>query len=292
MFKASALSHRFWPVLGILGRHLAATAGATLVTGCMWADVALAQTLNIQPSIVEIDTRNGQGQSVFTVSYVGQGLPLRVRLYSEPFTYGDNGLRPAPNDPRDLTPHLLFAPREIVLRPGQSRAVRVVARVPLTENNTEYRAVVYIENLAEANPPAGEGNQVVGTVGIAIRMGTTVFVRVGNPEATLTVTGVRYTARDRRLLLGLANSGQASTRAIVNWTLSQNGRTIASGTAPGQTIVGQSSRGLAIDYAGSPLDPGTYQLSGQVAWVDQGWALNQYQNPKTLPFSQTFEVKP
>jgi len=251
--------------------------------------MAQAQSLNLIPSIVELNSEGGQSEGVFNIVNVSTTAPVRARLYAEPFSYTDGGFRPEPNSKADLTPYLVFSPRELTVGPGQSRQVRLVTRIPRNMTNKEYRAVVYVQSLTESpdNPNAPK-DVVTATMGFITRIGATVYARQGNTAANLNITGVYYNPKERKILLGVQNTGNGSTRPYIEWTLKQGEKEIVSRVNQPISIVAESSRKFPISYPAKdeqPLPAGTYNFSGKLVWVNKGWALNSKTNQNVLPFN-------
>ncbi len=236
---------------------------------------ALAQ-LSVSPLVIEQSTTQSQAQGVITLYNSGQ-TPSRLRVYAEPFTYGRNGLEVLTESDQDLTPYLLFSPRELVIEPGQTRRVRLVSRLLPSMGDGEYRAVIFTEPL-EAMPSGTDGAMAVG---IIPRIGVTLYVRQGEATPDLAVVSATVRPEDGRIALLVANAGNATARPATDWALAQNGTTLASGSQGETTVIAGGDRNLQIDYAATqdtPLAPGTYTLSGTLIW-----SFND--NQETLPFS-------
>ena len=255
---------------------------------------AQAQSLNLIPGIVELETERGQGKGVFTIRNVSTTSPVRARLYAEPFSYTDLGLRPEPNSKADLTPYLVFSPRELTLNPGQSRQVRLVTRIPEKITDKEYRAVVYVESLTESptNPNVPK-NVAASQMGLVTRIGATVYARQGKVAPSLKVMGANYDPKQRQILLNVENTGNGSTRPHIEWTLKQGDKEVVSRVNGPASIVSESSRKFPINYPAKnekPLSAGTYNLSGKLVWVNKGWALNSQTNQNVVPFNFSLTV--
>lgn len=251
--------------------------------------MAQAQSLNLIPSIVELNSEGGQSEGVFNIVNASTTAPIRARLYAEPFSYTDRGFRPEPNSKADLTPYLVFSPRELTLGPGQSRQVRLVTRIPKDITNKEYRAVVYVQSLTESpdNPNAPK-DVVTVTMGLATRIGATVYARQGKIAPNFNITGVEYNPKERQILLGVQNTGNGSTRPYIEWTIKQGDKEIVSQVSEPTSIVPESSRKFPISYPAKdekPLPAGTYNFSGKLVWVNKGWALNSKTDQNVLPFN-------
>ncbi|WP_053538827.1 hypothetical protein [Anabaena sp. WA102] len=256
--------------------------------------MAQAQSLNLIPSIVELNSEGGKSEGAFTIVNASTTDPVRARLYTEPFSYTDGGFASEPNSKADLSPYIVFSPRELTVGPGQSRQVRLVTRIPRNITNKEYRAVVYVQSLAESpdNPNAPK-DVVTVKMGLVTRIGATVYARQGKTAANLNITGVEYNPKERKILLGVQNTGNGSTRPYIEWTLKQGDKEILSQVGLPTSIVAESSRKFPISYPTKdekPLPTGTYNFSGKLVWVNKGWALNSRTNQNVLPFNFSFTV--
>lgn len=247
---------------------------AALVCGAMAAP-ASAQ-MSISPMVIEQSTTQGQAQGVITLSNRGE-TTSRLRVYAEPFTYGRNGIEIGVESDQDLTPYLLFSPRELVIEPGQTRRIRLVSRLLPSMGDGEFRAIIFTEPL---NPLPTDSEGVI-SVGIITRIGVTLYVRQGGVSPDLEVLSATARPEDSRIDLLVANMGSASARPALDWSLSQHGNTLASGNQGETTVIAGGDRYLRINYAAdqdTPLAPGTYTLSGTLTWRLDG-------RRESLPFS-------
>jgi P pilus assembly chaperone PapD len=248
--------------------------GATLALGT-WISPAFAQ-LAISPMVIEEVANQGQAQGVITL-YNSGAEPFRARVYARPFTYGRDGIQVLDNSPQDLTPYLLFSPRELVVEPGQTRRIRVVSRLLPSMGEGEYRAILFTEKL-DAVPTDGDDPL---SVAIIPRIGVTMYVRQGDLAPNLQVLEAIAQPAEGQISLLVSNSGDATVRPTATWALLQNGHTLGSGALLETTVMAGGDRHLPINYQAdleAPLSPGTYTLSGTLTW--------QFNNAsQTLPFS-------
>lgn len=150
-----------------------------------------------------------------------------------------------------------------MIPPNESRRVRFIAQLPPDIAEGEYRTVMFTETLIEAT------DSQQNAVGIQARIGATVYVRVGDVAPALQVEEARYNRQDQEIELLASNSGQASARVKVDWTLTQNGETLAEGQTPETSVIAQRDRFLALtlpEAIAETLSPGTYQLAGKLIW--------------------------
>lgn len=248
---------------------------AALVCGAMAAP-ASAQ-MSISPMVIEQSTTQGQAQGVITLSNRGE-TTSRLRVYAEPFTYGRNGIEIGVESDQDLTPYLLFSPRELVIEPGQTRRIRLVSRLLPSMGDGEFRAIIFTEPLQPTPEDTTAGS---GTVTLIQRIGITVYVRQGDVAADLDVISATVQPENGGIALLVANAGNATVRPTTAWSLSRDGTTLASGTRSEITIIAGGDRNLMIDPAADQdfsFTPGTYTLSGTLTWRLDG-------RRESLPFS-------
>ncbi|RKZ90285.1 MAG: P pilus assembly protein, chaperone PapD [Candidatus Parabeggiatoa sp. nov. 1] len=222
----------------------------------LWLGVAQAQ-FQVGPMVIQTNTTRGMAHGMIEVKNVGRET-AHLRVYSEPFTYDADGFKSLKTSPQDLSHYLVYAPRQLRIRPGQKRRIRLNVRFLPSTKLGEYRAMIFTEDV---KPHQSDTPQM----GVVPRIGTAVFVRHGNIKPQLSVQGATY--KDKRIVLRVNNTGKATARPRVNWVLKKSWREIATGRSNVQTVIAQGQRNVQIK---SPeiegLRSGTYQLSGELVW--------------------------
>ncbi|MEB3225582.1 MAG: hypothetical protein VKJ86_07235 [Synechococcus sp.] len=229
--------------------------------------------IQISPMIIRTTTNRGMANSVINVT--NQGFETqRIRVYAEPFTYTPTGFATTEISPYDLSPYLIFSPRELVLEPGQTRRVRLIARMLPSTASGEYRSVLFAEPLRER---ASSGQN---TLRVIARLGVTVYVQHGEVTFALMPTAATYNAEKRELQLQVNNPGNGTVRPKGAWRLTQNEATIAQGDIEQQTVIAGGERifPLPLPPEQTELAPGSYELSGELQWDEGG-------SGTTTPFS-------
>jgi P pilus assembly chaperone PapD len=237
----------------------------TLSAALFWADKSVAQ-VSISPLVIEVEARRGQAQGVINVGN-NTNEPFRARVYAEPFTYSrDRGFQSLQKgEQSDLTPYLQFSPRELNVPPGVERRIRFIVRLPPNVPAGEYRAVVFTENLKEILNESGN------SVGLATRIGVTIYVRQGNLSPSLVVENASWNSQQSQIQMLVSNTGGASVRPSVNWTLKQGETVVKTGKLDPTGIVAKSERNFLLGYPNkdfSGITPGDYQLSGELIWSE------------------------
>ena len=224
---------------------------------------AFSQQLSVSPLVIEKDAESGQARGFIDVTN-GSDKPFRARVSVSPFTYNREGLKVLTSSPNDLTPYLTFSPRELVVAPGQKRSIRFSARLLPSLPKGEYRAIFSVDELKENNNTTTQKNEV----SLVVTIVSTIYVRNGDLVPVIKVEKAFYDGKEKEIRLLVNNTGKATTRARTEWNLSQNGKLVKSDKLEETTIIAEGDRYIRILYApeGKTLNPGNYELSGQLKW--------------------------
>jgi hypothetical protein len=139
---------------------------------------------------------------------------------------------------------------------------------------------VFTENLQQRVNESGN------TVGLATRIGVTIYVRHGDLSPTLAVKDASWNSQQRQIQMLVTNTGGASARPEVNWTLKQGEMVVKTGKLDPTGIVAQSERNFLLGYPvkdQSIVTPGEYQLSGKLVW-------SEGDNQRTQDFSVNLNI--
>ncbi|WP_353932658.1 P pilus assembly protein, chaperone PapD [Okeanomitos corallinicola TIOX110] len=253
--------------------------GLTLSALTLFPNIAKAQ-VSVSPLIIESNAKRGQAQGMITITNTSNSI-TRVRVYAKPFTYSrDSGFEILSSTPTDLTKYLQFSPRELTIKPRESRRVRLISRLAPNLPDGEYRAVIFNETLTETKNSQGN------SVGLVARIGVTFYVRKGNISQKLEVSGASFNQAQKQIQILVTNSGKATARPGVNWTLKQGETVVKSGKVDPSSVVAESERNLLLKYPlkdEPALTPGEYQLSGDLIWGDNN-------NASKLPFNVNISI--
>jgi len=254
---------------------------ACILSGLLLGQSAVQAQVSVSPMIVEAQANRGQAQGSINISN-NTDQPFRARLYTQPFTYNrDTGFQTLTASPSDLSPYLQFSPRELTVQPGQTRQVRLITRLAPSLADGEYRAVIFAENLKETNTQDINGKNIA----ITTRIGVTVYARKGDLIPQLKVRSASFNSSQNQIQLLVGNSGKASAVPNVSWTLKQ-GQTVIQTGSVAAAVIAESDRNLSLNYPGKEqpaLAPGTYQLTGELAWGND-------KDKKTLPFNVNLTI--
>ncbi|MDJ1177449.1 P pilus assembly protein, chaperone PapD [Roseofilum sp. BLCC_M91] len=241
-----------------------------VLANCLLLGAAARANISISPMVVETQVNRGQATGSITVSNLTSE-EFRARIYSAPFTYDpEAGFQVLDSSSQDLSPYLQFSPRELQIPATEQRRIRFIARFPPSLPDGEYRAVLFTENLKatiqEENDTTGD---IIFRTTIVPRIGVAVYVRKGNISHELTLDSARYNPESKKLDLLAINTGKASVILQPEWTLKKDGREVKQDSGDPITVIAEGSRYINIDYAADgelTLEPGDYELSGQLGW--------------------------
>ncbi|MBN3944407.1 MAG: P pilus assembly protein, chaperone PapD [Nostoc sp.] len=225
--------------------------------------VAAKAQMSVSPLVIEAKAERGQAQGMITISNTSK-TPSRIRIYAQPFTYSrDAGFQTLSSSPNDLTKYLQFSPRELTVKPGEVRRVRLISRLAPNLPDGEYRAVVFNETLSESKDATGNN------VTLVARIGVTFYVRKGNLSPQLAIDSASFNPEQKQIQLLVRNNGQATVLPSLNWTLRQGQTVIKTGQVDTNAVVANSDRNFLLNYPNKDqpaLNPGQYQLSGELFW--------------------------
>jgi len=241
-----------------------------VLANCLLLGAAARANISISPLVVETQVNRGQATGSITVSNLTSE-EFRARVYSAPFTYNaEEGFQILDSSPQDLSPYLQFSPRELQIPGTEQRRIRFIARFPPSLPDGEYRAILFTENLkATIQEETDSTGDIIFRTTIVPRIGVAVYVRKGNISHELTLDSARYNPESKTLDLLAINTGKASVILQPEWTLKKDGREINRGRNESITVIAEGSRYIPIDYSADreqTLEPGDYELSGQLGW--------------------------
>lgn len=238
--------------------------------------------IGISPLIIEAQENGGQSQATINVIN-NTNAPFRARVYAESFTYDkEKGFSTIPQNAESLVPYLKFSPRELNIPAGVTRRVRLNVQLPPNLPAGEYRSAIFTENLEQQKQADRKG--AVAT--ITTRIGVTMFVRKGESSPKLTINNATWNSATNQVFVLMNNAGKSSAYADVNWMIAQAGTTIKTGKISTIGIVPNSDRNVRINIPERELklNPGKYQLSGDLSWVEQ-------ETKSTVPFAVEVVIK-
>lgn len=258
-------------------KFISYSTGCILSSLMLFAGIAQAQ-LKVSPLVIEAQADKGKSRGVVELTNNGNEV-FRARVYAQPFTYSRDGFKSVESSPNDLTPYMIFSPRELVIQPGQTRQIRMNTRLLPSMKGKEYRAVIFAESLVEMKKREDDA------ISIKPRFGIPVYVRHGEISSNLTVKSASFNPQQKAIQLLVSNDGKASLRAQAEWTLKQNQTKVAAGEVSQTTVIAEGERYIWIKLPNSDkqVSAGNYQLSGDLIWGDK---------KNKLPFQVDVTISP
>ncbi|HLP88019.1 MAG TPA: P pilus assembly protein, chaperone PapD [Nostocaceae cyanobacterium] len=252
--------------------------GAVLSIG-LGCEAAKANLI-LSPIYVDLTANRGKSEGVLNVGN-SSNEAIRVRLFPKFFSYNRDGefQELTESDERNLSPYLQFSPREIVVEPGKVRRVRLLSLLPPSLPDGEYRVAIFAETLSSGVVQSGYRVNLISRVGAAI------YVRKGNVTSDLQVATASFNRENQQLRLLLRNQGQATARPKIQWSLKQGEKLIVS-EGVGTSVVGGMEQNVLLNRNAQNklnVNPGKYQLLGEVVWKDGD-------RQKTLPFNLDLDI--
>jgi fimbrial chaperone protein len=181
------------------GGRVPAAAGALLAAAMLSAAAGPAQAYRVEPMSVELEPSGRHSQNAFRI-YNDGSEPLAVEVRLARRTIAEDGTE-------TLTPigdELILFPPQMIVRPGQSQAVRVQWKGPPTlDREQNYRIIT--EQLPVNLERARVGNALIG---MTLRYQGTLYVR---PARAKPAVGVEQARIERA-----ANGGSQLAITLVN----------------------------------------------------------------------------
>ena len=246
----------------IFSALIANTLGLGLLTTMFLAAKPAQAQFRISPMVVNTESKKGVARSIINVSNTSKK-PIRVRLSAQPFTYEEDGFTVLESSEADLSPYLTFAPKELLIQPGQKRRVRLLTRLLPSQQNKEYRAVIFAEQLRETTSNVG--------MTVNSRIGVTVFVSPDGSRPELTASTVNYDAEEKTFKTIVENNGARTVRPIVQWELMKGKESVAKGATSNYTVVANGKRNIPFQLESELADlelSGEYQVQGNIVLGD------------------------
>ncbi len=226
-----------------------------------------AQNFILSPVVTISTTKGGQSKASLNVTN-SSSEPVRVRVYAESFTYDrKQGFISTPKDDRSAVPYLNFSPRELVIPPGVTRNVRVAVTLPTSLINQEYRAAVFVEELAVKNIKTVNALASNQKLSISFRLASVFFFSKGSDSiANIRARTAIWNPTDKKVTISLENTGKQTARPEISWRIEKNGQTVARNTINGIIIQSENSREVVLQTNGKPpnLTRGEYKIVGDI----------------------------
>jgi hypothetical protein len=220
---------------------------------------------NISPMVNILSLRGGKAKGVINVANNGKG-PLRMRIYSENFTYErSKGFVTTDNHPQSAVNYLQFAPRELIVPPGITRNVRVGTTIPANLPDGEYRAAIFVEDLNEKDITNSQGQQIK----LQARVACVFYFSKGATKSDLSMAAAIWHPASKDLMMVLGNKGKKTSYPAVNWRLEKEGKVVAEEKISGILLQSQTEREIALQLTAVRPTAGNYALVGEIKEANQ-----------------------
>ena len=247
--------------------------------------------LFLSPMYLKMESQQGQSKGVLQIGNTSSK-PIRVRLSATAFTYNENGVfqrrspqeiaNSNPSNPslnHDLTPYLRYSPREMVIPGNSSRRVRLISLLPPSLPVGEYRTAIFAETLQETTNAQGY------KVGLNMSIGSALYVAKGEIKPEITVDKTNFDVKNKEIKLLINNTGSATAKGGITWTLKQGKKVISSGESGGSFLPNSQTSIVLNRHKNNQktLTTGIYQLEGKIVW-------NEADRKQTSSFNFDLEI--
>ncbi len=227
--------------------------------------------LFLSPMYLKMESQQGQSKGVLQVGNTSSK-PIRVRLSVTAFTYNENGVFQRRSSEEivnsnsalahDLTPYLRYSPREMVIPGNSSRRVRLISLLPPSLPEGEYRTAIFAETLQERTNAQGY------KVGLNMSIGSALYVAKGEIKPKITVDRTNFDAKNKKIKLLVNNTGTATAKGSITWTLKKDKKVVYSGESGGSFLPNSQTNIVLNRHKNNQetLTPGIYQLEGKIVW--------------------------
>lgn len=257
-------------MLNLVKSIISALLVTSTISGIIFIKPAYAR-LFLSPMYLKMESEQGQSKGVLQVGNTSSK-PIRVRLSVTAFTYNKNGVFQRHSSEEivnsnsslahDLTPYLRYSPREMVIPANSSRRVRLISLLPPSLPEGEYRTAIFAETLQETTNAQGH------KVGLNMSIGSALYVAKGEIQPQITVDGTNFNAKNKTIKLLINNTGTATAKGGIYWTLKQDKKVVSSGES-GSSFLPSSQTNIVLNRHinnQEVLAPGIYQLEGKIVW--------------------------
>lgn len=227
---------------------------------------AAAQTsVEVTPLRFELSPAPGSTAThAVTLSNTGKA-PVRIRARLTDWDLSRDGAPQfegaAEGGPYSATSWVRIAPPEQVIDTGKDGVVRFTVSVPSDVKPSGYRTGI----LFEFSPATGDRIARGGEVLFKSRIGTLIYLNVGEPPVTIDLTDlqVRTAPEQTHVIAVLKNASHRTIRTKGTLTLFDTaGKTITQVPVPDVPVLPESEREVAIVAfeASKPVPPGEYRV--------------------------------
>lgn len=255
-----------WHVLA--NDHLYALRTLVAVLPLLVAAIPAAAQSSIEVSPLRVELKAASGAmttQAVTLSNTGKE-PVRVRATISDWHLSRDGspqFVEASDARYSATGWLRIAPPEQVIEPGKDGIVRFTVTIPAGTEPAGYRSSI----LFEFGPASGDPVVRAHDVAVKSRIGTLIYVNVGEPAAAVELTDLRTRVRPNHpteIVAILKNTSRRTVRTRGTLTLyDKSGAAVSQSVVPDVPVLPESEREVAIPAinADKPAPPaGEYRI--------------------------------
>ncbi|RUT06127.1 hypothetical protein DSM106972_033330 [Dulcicalothrix desertica PCC 7102] len=169
---------------------------------------ATAIEVTVTPPRFEVDINNKQSRSNSIKITNLSDKPAEMRAYIRNWVMNDkNEFKDAPSNEQSLDQWVVFTPSRFTIPPRSTQTVRFAIRPKIKPNSGEYRAVLYLEEVASNNPTTSS-IKAIGRIGVVIYGYAGEIKRVGSIDSITVDTK----PSGMRAVFDISNKGNAHVR--------------------------------------------------------------------------------
>lgn len=217
-----------------MGRSCSALAIAGLVV--LLPALKASASILVSPTVVFVTDKNPTGR--MTLLNLGDkdmevnvhfsfGLPVSDSLGKVKVVFQDSAV----TDPRSALDWIRAFPRTVIVAPGASQTVRIMARPPDGLPDGEYWARIMVRSQAVANkvPRAGRPDEIVTHLNMIMQTAIMFKYRTGDLVSNLELVGATATLEDTTIavMIDLENRGNVSYMGVLQcWLRDSQGNEV------------------------------------------------------------------
>ncbi|MCK4607681.1 MAG: hypothetical protein KAU35_10330 [candidate division Zixibacteria bacterium] len=216
-----------------LPRWMSRSCGALAIAGLvvLLPTLKLSASVLVSPTVVFVTDKNPTGR--MTLMNLGDkdmevnihfsfGLPVSDSLGKVRVVFQDSAV----TDPRSALDWIRAFPRTVIIAPGASQTVRIMARPPGGLPDGEYWARIMVRSQAVANkvPRAGRADEIVTHLNMIMQTAIMFKYRTGDLVSNLELVGATATLEDTTVtvMIDLENRGNVSYMGVLQCWLRDN----------------------------------------------------------------------
>jgi P pilus assembly chaperone PapD len=171
--------------------------------------------IGVSPPRMELDIKTKQTRSNSIEITNMSDKPAELKAYVRNWTMDEkNQVEDSPSEEQSLDQWIVFTPSRFTIPARSTQTVRFAIRPRVKPNAGEYRAVIYLEEIARNNPDAG-------TINTRGRVGVVVYAYAGEIKRVGTVNSVKVETKPKviKAVFDVSNKGNAHIRMLGQYAI-------------------------------------------------------------------------